>query len=163
SQLREAERIACDSVSALGLRDGIAFPQLIAAEDGRVGVVEVAARIPGGQMADLVRHAVGVDLVEVAARQALGEPVPDEVALPRSPASRSRRRPGPGRRSRARSLPEEWSAPAIPGRSPTRTAWPSPSPPPSRARRSGPPAGTATAAGTSSRRPTADRRRCDEP
>jgi hypothetical protein len=34
-------------------------------------------------MADLVRHAVGVDLIEVALRQALGEPVPDEVALPR--------------------------------------------------------------------------------
>jgi biotin carboxylase len=43
----------------------------------------VAARIPGGQMADLVRHAVGVDLVEVALRQALGEPVPDELCLPR--------------------------------------------------------------------------------
>jgi hypothetical protein len=33
-------------------------------------------------MADLVRHAVGVDLVEVALRQALGEDVPDGVALP---------------------------------------------------------------------------------
>ena len=48
-----------------------------------VVVVEVAARIPGGQMADLVRHAVGVDLVEIALRQALGEDVPDELALPR--------------------------------------------------------------------------------
>ena len=45
-------------------------------------VVEVAARIPGGQMADLVRHAVGVDLVEVALRQALGEEIPDELVLP---------------------------------------------------------------------------------
>jgi len=34
-------------------------------------------------MADLVRHAVGVDLVEVALRQALGEEVSDDVALPR--------------------------------------------------------------------------------
>ena len=64
--------------AALGLRDGIAFPQLIASPDGGVSVVEVAARIPGGQMADLVRHAVGVDLVELALRFALGEPVPDE-------------------------------------------------------------------------------------
>jgi biotin carboxylase len=48
-----------------------------------VSVVEVAARIPGGQMADLVRHAVGVDLVDVALRFALGEPVPDEIAAPR--------------------------------------------------------------------------------
>ena len=34
-------------------------------------------------MADLVRHAVGVDLVEVALRQALGEEVPDELVAPR--------------------------------------------------------------------------------
>ena len=77
--LAEAEHVAVQSVRALGLRDGIAFPQLIAAETGRVTVVEVAARIPGGQMADLAAHAVGVDLVEIALRQALGEQVSDQV------------------------------------------------------------------------------------
>ena len=82
-QLALAERTAERAVAALGLRDGIAFPQLIAATDGQVSTVEVAARIPGGQMADLVRHAVGVDLVELALRFALGEDVPDDVALPR--------------------------------------------------------------------------------
>jgi biotin carboxylase len=82
-QLARSERIAEQSVRALGLTDAVAFPQLIASPDGTVQLVEVAARIPGGQMADLVRHAVGVDLVEVALRQALGEDVPDEIALPR--------------------------------------------------------------------------------
>ena len=82
-QLRRAREIAVDAVRALGLRTGIAFPQLIAAPDGGVAVVEVAARIAGGQMADLVRHAVGVDLVEVAILQALGEEVPDALAVPR--------------------------------------------------------------------------------
>ncbi len=82
-QLGRARRIAVDAVRALGLREGVAFPQLIAAPDGRTAVVEVAARIAGGQMADLVRHAVGVDVVEIAVRQALGEGVPDELALPR--------------------------------------------------------------------------------
>jgi biotin carboxylase len=82
-QLRIAGRVAVEAVRALGLRDAIAFPQVIASPDGSVSVVEVAARIPGGQMADLVRHAVGVDLVEIALLQALGEYVPDEVALPR--------------------------------------------------------------------------------
>jgi biotin carboxylase len=81
--LAEAERIAVHAVHALGLRDGIAFPQLIVGDDGSIRVVEVAARIPGGQMADLVRHAVGVDLVDVALRQALGQEVPDELVLPR--------------------------------------------------------------------------------
>jgi biotin carboxylase len=81
--LEEAERVATRAVRALGLRDGIAFPQLLACEDGQIRVVEVAARIPGGQMADLAWHAVGVDLVEVALRQALGEDIPDELVRPR--------------------------------------------------------------------------------
>jgi len=82
-QLEESERVAVHTVRALGLRDGIAFPQLIATPDGRVVVVECAARIPGGQMAELVRHAVGVDLVEVQLRLALGRPLPDELVQPR--------------------------------------------------------------------------------
>jgi biotin carboxylase len=81
-QLEEAERVAVHAVHALGLENGIAFPQLLATDDGRVLVIEVAARIPGGQMADLARHATGVDLVEVALRQALGEDVPDALVQP---------------------------------------------------------------------------------
>jgi biotin carboxylase len=80
--LEEAERVATRAVVTLGLRDGIAFPQLIVA-DGRALVVEVAARIPGGQMADLAFHALGIDLVEIALKQALGEEVPDELVVPR--------------------------------------------------------------------------------
>ncbi len=83
AQLAEAERVTVHAVHALGLRDGIAFPQLLVCDDGGVRVVEVAARIPGGQMADLARHAIGLDLVEIALRQALGVEVPDELAHPR--------------------------------------------------------------------------------
>jgi biotin carboxylase len=82
-QLSEAEVVATRTVHALGLQTGIAFPQLIAAGDGRVVVVECAARIPGGQMADLVRWAVGVDLVEVQLAMALGDELPDELVKPK--------------------------------------------------------------------------------
>ena len=82
-QLDESERVAVHTVHALGLKTGIAFPQLIATRDGRVVVVECAARIPGGQMADLVRFATGVDLVEVQIRMALGDELPDDLVLPR--------------------------------------------------------------------------------
>jgi biotin carboxylase len=77
--LAEAERVAASAVRALGLENGMSFPQLIATDDGRSLVVEVAARVPGGQMADLARHAIGVDIVEIALRQALGDDVPDEL------------------------------------------------------------------------------------
>ncbi len=96
--LEEAERVALRAVAALGLRDGIAFPQLIV-HQGKALVVEVAARIPGGQMADLALHALGVDLVEIALRQALGEEVPDDLVRPRRSRPTAIRfltaRPGP--------------------------------------------------------------------
>ena len=74
----EAAAVAVRAVRALGLRDGIAFPQVLVA-DGRAHVVEVAARVPAGQMADLVQHAIGIDLIEIALRLALGRPVPDQL------------------------------------------------------------------------------------
>ncbi len=108
-QLEESERIAALTARTLGLENGIAFPQLIASPDGGVVVVECAARIPGGQMADLVRHAVGVDLIEVQLRMALGEELPDELVfaavppaardpLPHGGAGPAHARPGRPRR-----------------------------------------------------------------
>jgi biotin carboxylase len=81
--LAEAEQAAVSAVHTLGLKDGVAFPQLIVGEDGHPYLIECAARIPGGQMADLAMHAVGVDLVEIALRQALGLEVSDELVTPR--------------------------------------------------------------------------------
>src|SRR5439155_20242445 len=80
--LDEARELAFAAVRRLGLRDGIAFPQLIVADDG-VFVVEVAARVAAGQMADLVRLGTGIDLFELAIAQALGREVPDELVTPR--------------------------------------------------------------------------------
>ena len=79
--LDEARDVAESAVRALGLRDGIAFPQLIATTDG-VRVVEVAARIAAGQMADLVRYATGINVYDIAIRQALGDDVPDHLTAP---------------------------------------------------------------------------------
>jgi biotin carboxylase len=70
------------TVRALGLRNGIAYPQVLWSDDGVARLIEVAARIPGGQMALVARYGVGVDLVQVAMLQALGEPVPDELLRP---------------------------------------------------------------------------------
>lgn len=81
-RLEEAERVAMHVVRAAGLRDGVAYPQLLVTDDGEVLLVEVAARVPAGQMDQVARRAVGVDLVEVALRQAVGERIPDELVRP---------------------------------------------------------------------------------
>lgn len=80
--LREAGDLAVAAVEALGMRDGIAFPQLIATTDG-VRVIEVAARIAAGQMADLVSYGTGINLFDIAIAQALGDDVPDALVTRR--------------------------------------------------------------------------------
>jgi biotin carboxylase len=80
--LAEVERVGRSTVHALGLRDGIAYPQVIWGDDGVARLIEVAARIPAGQMDSVARYGVGVDLVEIALRQALGQPVPDQLVQP---------------------------------------------------------------------------------
>ncbi|HST13804.1 MAG TPA: ATP-grasp domain-containing protein [Gaiellaceae bacterium] len=78
----EVIEVAEAAIRGLGLRDGIAFPQLIASSRG-VYVVEVAARIAAGQMADLVRYGTGIEMFEIAIAQALGQPVRDSLVEPR--------------------------------------------------------------------------------
>ena len=80
--LAEVERVAVSAVRALGLRNGVAYPQLLVS-DGVVRAVEIAARVPAGQMDEVPRYGVGIDLVEVQVRLALGEPLPDELLEPR--------------------------------------------------------------------------------
>jgi biotin carboxylase len=77
--LAEVERVGRATVHALGLRDGIAYPQVIWGDDGVARLIEVAARIPAGQMDSVARYGVGIDLIEIALRQALGDQVPDEL------------------------------------------------------------------------------------
>jgi biotin carboxylase len=81
SVLDRARDVAFDAVRVLGLRDGIAFPQLIAA-GADVRLVEIAARIAAGQMADLVRFGTGIELFDIAIAQALGRTVSDELVTP---------------------------------------------------------------------------------
>ena len=77
--LEEVRRTGVHTVKALGLRDGIAYPQVLWSKDGVARLIEVAARIPAGQMDSVARYGVGVDLIEIALLQALGLSVPNEL------------------------------------------------------------------------------------
>jgi biotin carboxylase len=81
--LAAVEKAAIAAVEATGLRDGVAFPQILAGGPDDTYLVEIAARIPGGRMTDIALHGTGVDLLAIVLRTALGEPVPDALALPR--------------------------------------------------------------------------------
>ena len=148
SSARSRRASHVNATLALGLRNGIAFPQLLATPDRSVEIVEVAARIPGGQMGEVARHGVGVDLLDVALQQALGEAVPDDVAVPRFTQPLAIRfftaEPGP--------LPTGESSRIGEPRPPSssRRASCKPTPTSRSVRRFAPCAGTATAEGTSS-------------
>jgi biotin carboxylase len=80
--LERAADVARRAIVELGLRDGIAFPQLLVTSEN-VLIVEVAARLAAGQMADLVVHGVGVDLITVALFQCLGRHIDPALIEPR--------------------------------------------------------------------------------
>ena len=70
--IRTASELA---IRAVGLQNGIAYPQVLWTDEGPK-VLEIAVRIPGGYMADVALHSSGVDMVEFSIRQALGETDP---------------------------------------------------------------------------------------
>jgi biotin carboxylase len=69
------------ATSALGIREGPTYTQVVVGERG-AHVVELAARLGGGHDAELCEAVLGVDLNGLALAAALGEPVDDEQLRP---------------------------------------------------------------------------------
>ena len=63
------------AIRAVGLTDGIAYPQVLATTTGPK-VLEIAVRIPGGHMDEVARHCSGIDMIEFSIRVAMGDPAP---------------------------------------------------------------------------------------
>ena len=63
------------AIRAVGLSQGIAYPQVLATKDGPK-VIEIAVRIPGGHMDEVALHCSGIDMVEFSIRLAMGDPAP---------------------------------------------------------------------------------------
>lgn len=79
--LEEVDRIVGHAGRALALRDTLFLAQVLVSDDG-LHLLEVDAGFPAGELDRLAEHGPGIDLLEIAFRQALGEPVPDELAVP---------------------------------------------------------------------------------
>jgi biotin carboxylase len=72
---------ARDAATALGVREGPTYTQVVVGERG-AHVVELAARVGGGHDAELCEAVLGVDLNGLALAAAFGEPVADERLRP---------------------------------------------------------------------------------
>jgi biotin carboxylase len=81
----EACELARRAASALGIVDGPTYTQIMLGPDGP-RVVELAARLGGGQDAELCRNALGVDLNGLALDAALGDPINLPAAEPTAAA-----------------------------------------------------------------------------
>jgi biotin carboxylase len=69
------------AASALGIREGPTYTQVVVGEPG-AHVVELAARVGGGHDAELCEAVLGVDLNGLALAAAFGEPVDEEQLRP---------------------------------------------------------------------------------
>ena len=72
-RLNQVKLAAIKAIKAIGLTNGIAYPQIISSVDRGAQVLEIAARIPGGYMREVALVLSGIDMIEVAIRQALNE------------------------------------------------------------------------------------------
>ena len=63
------------AITAIGLVNGIAYPQVIIGPEGPK-VLEIAVRIPGGFMHELCLYASGLDMTELTINQAVGRVLP---------------------------------------------------------------------------------------
>ena len=82
--LKEASEVCQAAVGALGIRNAVCNADLIATGGG-IRVLEIGARIGATGIPEIVRLHYGLDLYEVALRQAMGER--PEIHLSQGPAS----------------------------------------------------------------------------
>ena len=71
-ELECVSELAIKATEALEMVDGITYPQIIV-NNGVPYLIEIAVRIPGGNMREIAMYKSGVDMVKVAIKQALGE------------------------------------------------------------------------------------------
>lgn len=73
--LEAVEDVVVRTLHALGVADALATARLVMSDDGP-RVLDVSARVPDEGTVRLLHHALGLDIVEIALLQALGEDVP---------------------------------------------------------------------------------------
>lgn len=78
-------KVACESVKALGLQNGVAHVELKFTDEGPK-IIEVGARLPGDYIPELIELALGIDEAEIYLQTVLGDsinltPIKNEIAV----------------------------------------------------------------------------------
>ena len=78
------ERELSRAAKAIGLRGGTLKGDLVVTPDGRVVIIEVAARLSGGNFCTInIPHVYGIDMIDAALKIATGRPIDLEEYAPR--------------------------------------------------------------------------------
>ena len=85
-QIAQVIDAARRAASAVGVRNGPTYTQVLVPDDGAPVVGELAARLGGGHDAELCRAAVGIDLNDLTVAAALGEPLRRQQVAPKARA-----------------------------------------------------------------------------
>lgn len=82
-EIGEIDRVIGACARALGIEDGVIKGDLVRTSEGRIAVIEVAARLSGGDFSEsLVPLGTGVNYVKQVIRQAVGEAVDTSALRP---------------------------------------------------------------------------------
>lgn len=73
SQMISVKELAINAIKAIGLTNGIAYPQIIVTEEGPK-LIEIAARMPGGYNREMAMYSSGIDMVEAQILISMNEP-----------------------------------------------------------------------------------------
>ncbi len=70
-QAKDVIEVAKGAVKAIGLRNGIAYPQIIVTENG-ARLIEIAARMPGGYNREMAMNLSGIDMIKAQILLSMG-------------------------------------------------------------------------------------------
>jgi len=116
SRVDEINDLIGTCARALGIENGVIKGDLVRTDEGRFAVIEVAARLSGGDFCEsLVPLGTGVNYVNQVIRQALGHPVDLDALVPTRADCVANRYffPGPGRLVRVEGVDEIKAKPWI--------------------------------------------------
>lgn len=72
-ELKKVKKISKKAIEAIGIVNGVAYPQIMITKDGELNMIEIASRVPGGFMREMALMASGIDPIEFLIKKLIGK------------------------------------------------------------------------------------------